>query len=62
MVTGGGGVTIVAGDAAWPPERFSLVVVQLLLKFVVVHISVGPTITQEHQTNVYTGVTSIWYA
>ena len=61
MVTGGGGVTIVAGDAAWPPERFSLVV-QLLLKFVVVHISVGPTITQEHQTNVYTGVTSILYA
>ena len=54
-----GGVTIVAGDA-WP-ERFSLVV-QLLLKVVVVHISFGPTITQEHQTNVYTGVTSIWYA
>ena len=51
MVTGGGGVTIVTGDV-WP-ERFSWVV-QLLLKvvLVVVHSSVGPTITQKHQTNV----------
>ena len=57
MVTGG--VTIVTGDASWPERRFSLVV-QLLLK-VVVHNSVGPTITQEHQTNVYTCVTSMWY-